>query len=391
MFFGPQTECQGYFEQMRFFVPPRMNPADYFIDLITKDVRTEEQEQQSIERVKMLVDNWIHFTSDNADIQRETDSQIATRESPIIAREPPSLPGESSQTIAESFPMQSKRLSHFKATLVLLERETKNTHRNLPFQLFRILQVSSFTVILGLAFLQMKYTQRGIQNRLGILFFIAINVVFTTANPYLLQFPEDKERIQRERATDNYSGWSAFIAKMLSAWPALLLVNFAYLTGLYWMLGLQGTAGHYFTYVAILLTLVIFSQVFALTVGAASPSFEVANIIAPTLLILFVIFGGNFLNPLTIPGYLIWIYWISPVQFAYKAIAQNEFVGLQFSCGGGLQNEICFRTGGEVLNFYYLYYPSLWTCYLILLGMTVGFAVMGMIILELKTATHILK
>src|SRR5690606_34760178 len=118
-----------------------------------------------------------------------------------------------------------------------------------------------------------------------ILFFLIINVVFTTMNPYLNMFPEDRARIVRERASDSYRGWTAYFAKLISAWPTLMLVNVVYASALYWMIGLQAKASKFFIFVLIVLLVALFAQTMALTVGAFSENIQIAHIAAPTILV----------------------------------------------------------------------------------------------------------
>jgi hypothetical protein len=88
--------------------------------------------------------------------------------------------------------------------------------------------------------------------------------------------------------------------------------------------------------------------------------------------LLFVVFSGNILNSASMPAAFIWydlicdalfvkcsipcarIQYLSPCAYAYKALMQNEFVGLTFQCGSDTVNGICFQTGEQVLDFYSL-------------------------------------
>ena len=361
VYFGAQQECQRYFERLGFVLPERMNPADFFLDLVTKDVRSMELEEESIQRIKSLQIAW------------------KTQQSTLISNP--------LQDVTPIAPV--KRLNGWQAFLVLLARESKNMFRNGQFQCARVIQSIFFYIFLGLAFLQMGHSQRDLQNRLGVLFFICINVVFSTLSPYLHIFADDRKCIIRERASDCYRGYVAYLAKMFSDWPALLIVNLTYHTALYWTIGLQTGTGNYFFFILVILILVVLAQIFSLTTSTAFQNAHLANVAGPSFLIIFVIFGGNFLNPSTLPGYLIWLHWIAPFQYAYKAIAQNEFNNLFFTCSPTIKSVICFENGKDDLTFYYLYNPTKWTCLLVLVRITLVLLVSGMIILEVKTATRI--
>ncbi len=86
------------------------------------------------------------------------------------------------------------------------------------------------------------------------------------------------------------------------------------------------------------------------------------------------------MHPSSIPKVLIWIYWISPIHFTFLALAQNEFHGQVFTCASA--DKICLATGEQILGFYDLYYPSIWTCFLIIIGMTVAYNIAGYLALR---------
>ena len=80
--------------------------------------------------------------------------------------------------------------------------------------------------------------------------------------------------------------------------------------------------------------------------GCASPSLEVANILAPITTVLFLLFGGFYVNSNNIPIYYQWIHYISffkyPIhllskdinwfRYGYEILVKNEFTGLTFTC-----------------------------------------------------------
>lgn len=50
------------------------------------------------------------------------------------------------------------------------------------------------------------------------------------------------------------------------------------------------------------------------------------------IVVAFTVYSG-FLIPLArVRPYFVWIYWISPLQYCFRGLAYNEFVGLEFTC-----------------------------------------------------------
>ena len=43
-------------------------------------------------------------------------------------------------------------------------------------------------------------------------------------------------------------------------------------------------------------------------------------------------FSGFFLNPESTPVFLKWVEWLSPMKYAFSALARLEFAGLELDC-----------------------------------------------------------
>lgn len=124
--------------------------------------------------------------------------------------------------------------------------------------------------------------------------------------------------------------------------------------------------------------LVFAAQGLGLFIGASVPNIRLAQIIGPLIILLFFIYGGNLANSGTIPWELRWIQYVSIIRYAYMALFQNEFTGLQFECYDGQPpvNGTCtpgYATGEQVIMAYNMNEFSIATCCLILLGLGIAF------------------
>lgn len=71
-----------------------------------------------------------------------------------------------------------------------------------------------FALILGGIYSNIGYSQRSIQNRFGLLFFIVINQMFTNVTAVFNTFPREKTIVNRERANKAYGTLEYFVAKV---------------------------------------------------------------------------------------------------------------------------------------------------------------------------------
>ncbi len=154
----------------------------------------------------------------------------------------------------------------------------------------------------------------------------------------------------RERSAGTYRISSFYLSKIATEVPNQLFQRILFYAVVYWMIGLRQTAAHFFIWIAINLLQVGTAVGLGLVIGCGAQSIELANVFAPVINVIFLLFGGNLLPLSSIPPWFIWLHWISPITYTYSALAQNEFRGLQFTCTADSQQ--CYRSGEDVLNQY---------------------------------------
>ena len=62
-------------------------------------------------------------------------------------------------------------------------------------------------------------------------------------------------------------------------------------------------------------------------IGAAAPTQQVALAFGPLATVIFMLFGGFYVNLDSIPVWLRWIRYISPIQWGFVGAAVNQFSG----------------------------------------------------------------
>ena len=326
--------------------PEHSNPGDDIMDFITVDRRTRESSESTEERINQLQTLW---SQNPVPMPQVTDSPLIPRVEHNIFRE----------------------------IIELTKRYLREVYRNVSLLLITLAQLIIFLLLLGLTFLQIQGSSTAIQSFSGVTFFIIINLVFTVISPLLNVFPLEKQIIKKEVIERTYRAASAFIAKSISVIPVLLLYYTIYGNALYWMIGYNPNAGNWIVFLVTLYVLMFLAISLGLTVSTISPNVQIAQVIGPTILIVFIIYGGNFANPNDIPGYLRWITWISSISYAYKALMQNEFSGQTYQCEG--QGPDCRIAGDTILASRELDVPSVWINITILFGFSILFQILGIL------------
>lgn len=188
VFFGPAKNALQYFQYIGFPCPEHFNPADFFLDILSIDVKSLERERESTWRLEKITNEWKNMRN-----SVDFDSGC------VILRQPP-LQGSkrSSREITGdplvSWPtsdMSTKRccpswIMDFQA---LFWRSTVDIYRNYGALSIRGLTTLFFAVLISLIYRGLGDDQRSIQNRVGLLYFVLINQVrltFLTLDPLFL-------------------------------------------------------------------------------------------------------------------------------------------------------------------------------------------------------------
>jgi hypothetical protein len=79
-----------------------------------------------------------------------------------------------------------------------------------------------------------------------------------------------------------------------------------------------------------------------LAVSSVAPSTEAAVAMGPAVMVLFIVFGGYYVNADNVPVCFRWINKCSLIKWAFQGLCVNEFDGLEFEKSGrkyGDQND----------------------------------------------------
>lgn len=354
---GPPAAAVDHFAKLGFQCPQNTNPADFFLDLISVDKRTPEALAESQARFEVLSSAW---------------SKIAANTSYAPSDEVPC-----------DEVMPSRNLNYFQEVAVLTDRAFKNTYRNPAVVYATLGQTIVLTLLIGLVFFRLGYDVQDVQSRSGVLFFTVINQTFGAMMPVLQVFVFQRRIIRRERAAGTYHVTAAFFANLLAQIPLTITATGGFAALVYWMVNLNNGVAQYFRFILGECLQALVSMSIGFFVAAGSPTLEVAQILAPLIAVVFIIFGGSFVSTATIPVWIGWLQWISTIRYSYGGLMQNEFYGETFNCQPG--RPCAFPTGESVIEFFGLGYPSLWACYGILAAMIVGYQFLAAIMLRVTT------
>ncbi|KAJ2505251.1 hypothetical protein IWW47_002133, partial [Coemansia sp. RSA 2052] len=364
VYFGPTATAIEYFAGIGYQCPMHENPADYFIDLMTLDYRSDDALARSKAQVKELADKFA-----------EREAQLTTYSN---SEKPSSASGKGVELSGE---LDLPRNNWFSEYSTLARRDWTNALRNVPFLMGQITQSVFMALLIGFMFFYLKMDSVSVQNRLGVLFIVAVNATFPIVMPFLTLYYKERDIMVRERSSATYRVTSFYVSKFTTYVPIALASNTIFFIGIYFISHLSFDAGKFFIGLATFFSLSIVSVAFLLLVGSGVKSIEVGFVVAPAILTIQLLFGGLFANPHTITPVLRWIRWVNPVQYAFSSLTQNEFSNMVFTCAEGTQ---CYQNGAEVIDAYGVGRFTTWQNILFLLMLALVDMVVGYSVLRWK-------
>lgn len=95
----------------------------------------------------------------------------------------------------------------------------------------------------------------------------------------------------------------------------------------YFMAGLNEDAGSFFTITLIAILVALCGEGLAQSISVFAGDEQIAAAIVPVAVIFQVLFGGFFIRPDALPGFIAWGRWLSFIYYAFNAAIQVEFNG----------------------------------------------------------------
>lgn len=329
VYFGPAAEAAAHFASLGFHSPPHFNVADFVIDLLSVDHRSDEKETKTTARIEYVSSHY-----------RDNVEQSILSHSDSVYDRP--------QSLGQSGHIKNFSNNFLKEFFILARRTVLLMSRERQVNITRLSQTLVFGLLLGLIWLDAGRgtTQGDRMAVLGVLFFLAINQCFDAAFGIIFSYASERAIVNRERASGFYRDISYFFGKQLCEFPRAAFFNLLILAIVYFMVGLNtSSAGPFFTLLLITILLALSGEGLAQTISVFAGNEQTAAAIVPVAVIFMVLFGGFFIRPEALPGYIAWARFTSFIYYGFNAAVQNEFTGRG---DGNIDAEIVAKQASEL-------------------------------------------
>ncbi|XP_058182439.1 ABC transporter G family member 7 isoform X2 [Rhododendron vialii] len=327
---GPaREEPLAYFSKFGYRCPDHVNPAEFLADLISIDYSSSQSVYSSQKRIDGLVESFSQQTS------------AVLYATPLVRRE----------TSKNSMNFRTKTTVRKKGGWcrqfwLLLKRAWMQASRDGPTNKVRARMSIASAIIFGSVFWRMGRSQTSIQDRMGLLQVAAINTAMAALTKTGGVFPKERAIVDRERAKGSYGLGPYLLSKLLAEIPIGAAFPLLFGTILYPMARLHPNFSRFGKFCGIVTAESFAASAMGLTVGAMVSTTEAAMALGPSLMTVFIVFGGYYVNAENTPIIFRWIPRVSLIRWAFQGLCINEFSGLHFDH----QNSFDIQSGEQVLE-----------------------------------------
>ncbi|KAF5572372.1 ATPase, partial [Fusarium pseudocircinatum] len=331
VYYGPLKEAKPFMESMGFICQHGANVADYLTGVTvpterqihpdhqnrfprTADALRAEYEKSPIyERMKSEYD---YPTSTIAD-ERTKQFKLGVRQ-----QKDKKLPDSSPMTVG--FISQAKACVKRQYQIVLGDRPT-----------FLIKQLSMIVqaLIAGSLFYNASDDSSGLFIKSGAVFIALLCNSLVSMSEVTDSFT-GRPVLLKHKSFAMYHPAAFCIAQIAADIPVILLQVSTFSVVEYFMVGLTASAGHFFTFWVLLVSITVCITALFRAVGAAFSTFDAASKVSGFLISATIMYSGYLISKPLMHDWFVWLFWINPLAYGFDALLSNEFHDKIIPCVG---------------------------------------------------------
>ncbi|EIN07170.1 P-loop containing nucleoside triphosphate hydrolase protein [Punctularia strigosozonata HHB-11173 SS5] len=363
---GARDQIIPHFAVAGFVCPPLFNPPDYFLDIISVDVRSDEKQGQTRARVENLIQYWRNHEAKAVEGSPEPEVRTTKPEDTVEQK-------------------RQERSPIYIALPVVLERSFRNAWRLQDIFWTRLIQAPFLAICFFIFFLRLTKGPPGAQDRIGIVAESTSAIPFVGFLNLAALYPMEKTVFFHDyrSAGGGYSSATfitsfsifAIVPELLAALLYAVIINVA--------TGMQTNARIYFEF-----AIGIWAQLnFGESIGIMFASFFDTMGLSVSLVSVFLTIASQTSGVFSasIAQFLDDIAWIFPMKYSARVLLTNEMRGLTFHCTEQtIQSGVCVAATGQQVLDLFDFHDSTWKLTIIMVAVTVGYRLLAWLVLALR-------
>ncbi|KAG6615792.1 pleiotropic drug resistance protein ABC superfamily [Phytophthora cinnamomi] len=319
MYHGPRTEILDYFEGHGFTCPPRVDPADFLIEVTSGRGHRYANGSVPVKDLPMSSEDFNNLFC-QSNIYKKTHEAISKGFNEHQFDSPEDFKkAKSVANLARSKQQSEFGLAFIPSTLLLLNRQKLVWLRDPPLLWGKLIEALIIGLVMGMLYFDVNSTYY-----LRMIFFSIALFQRQAWQQITISF-QLRKVFYKQRPRNFFRTSSYAIAESVVQIPVNMAVSFVLGTFFYFMSGLTRTFEKYIVFYLVLLCFQHAISAYMTMLSALSPSITVGQALAAISVSFFLLFSGNIILADLIPDYWIWMYWFSPISWALRANMLSEF------------------------------------------------------------------
>ncbi|XP_061693182.1 ATP-binding cassette sub-family G member 8 isoform X1 [Syngnathoides biaculeatus] len=400
---GAARDMVPYFTALGHPCPRYCNPSDFYVDLISIDRRSPEQEAKCRERSQVLAEQFSEKVRDTDDHMWKSSTALTPSDSNslqsdkaegdkviVISKERDRLPGRIQQFAIlirsayqkRKLKKKKKKIEHipYPTMCSSARRHMYNDYRDLVTLLVHGFEALLMSLLVGCLYYGAGEQPLSIQDTVALLYMIGALTPFAVVLDVIAKCHGERAMLYHELEDGMYSVTSYFFAKVLGELPEHCVFTLVYALPIYWLAGLNEAPDHFLLNFLLVWLMVYCSRAMALFVAAALPTLQTSAFMGNSLFTIFYLTGGFVISVENMWLVASWLSHASFMRWGFEGLLLVQFRGNKYSLTIGnftLQVDGIYVVEAMNMNQYPLY-----SCYLVLLAVCLVFMALYYICLK---------
>ncbi|KAJ0976462.1 hypothetical protein J5N97_018427 [Dioscorea zingiberensis] len=354
---GPRCEILSFFEECGFKCPERKGEADFLQEILSKNDQEQywhrPQEPYSYVPVSEFAKK---FKAHH--IGRRLTEEL-------------SEPFHKNQTHKDALSFSTYSLPKKELFKACMARELLLMKRNSAIYIFKLIQLAVTGIIVMSLFMRRRpgFDVKLANSYLGSLFY-AITFLMINGVPEMAFTIARLPGFYKQRDLHFYPAWAYAIPTIILKIPISLIESLVWTSLTYYVIGYSPEAERFFRQFLVLFLVHQMSISQARLIGSYFQRLVSSMPIGMLSFMTFALCGGFILPRFSIPVWLRWTFWVSPMTYPEIALSVNEFLAPRWQTGSSENTTI----GNQILSSHGLNYSD--SFYWICVGALVGYIIL---------------
>jgi len=316
VFFGTPNGSLPYLRNKGYACPEGYNAADHWMDLLVTDSAAEEERKEVAHDGTTTTDSSkTNGESPRFCLQMAWDNDAIATQMDVVDE----IQSDGGST-SGNFGMKdgdSKYTTSWWTQFYTLTNRALKKSKSTVFSPINLVKTIAIGIIVGIVYLDQRYTENDIFNIYAYFFFAMLYWVMNGMFEALFAFPQERVIIQKERATASYRLSAYFASATVADLPLFLVMPCIYMTISFWMVCPSFGFPTFIAVLGISFLSVMTGQALGFLIGASFDDPKIGQSVATVCVLFLMLLGGFFAQ--NIPFWLSWAVYISPFAYASNA------------------------------------------------------------------------